>query len=126
MSSTPLFDAPAADLHREIEAELRKPWSRYDAGDVTASRHRGAETSEEAYTRIAPSRERLREQVLGFVRGMGTHGATVEECARELEMRYTTCSARCSELLRDGFLQRSDNRRKTSSGSAARVLVVSR
>lgn len=62
----------------------------------------------------------------------GSVGATCEEVSNALRMRYTTASARISELKRDGWLVQQIRqgesgakwgvRRKTASGSYAAVL----
>jgi hypothetical protein len=126
MSSTlPLFDAGASDLRKEIDAELRKPWSRYASEDVCSSRHRGSPTSEDANDELGPhAKAHLRELVLDVLRMRGTFGGTTEEVARHLNMQVHSISGRMSELKRDGLAIETDRRRKTRSGFSAAVCVA--
>jgi len=90
-------------------------------GDICAHRSQGNAESAAAFQRTNRSRDR--ERILECVRAAGQHGLTVEEIADRLGMRYTTASARCSELKRDGLL-RPAGRRATRTGSMAGVLVT--
>jgi hypothetical protein len=124
VTATPLFDAPAPSLREQIDAELSKPFSRYEPDDVCAGKHQGAPTSEEAHERLRDGKESVRLQILAFLLERGRVGATCEETKDALEMRYTSASARCSELIADGRALRIGATRPTSSGSAASVLVL--
>jgi hypothetical protein len=99
-------------------------FDRYAPGDITASRHRGAETSEEAHAKIAPTLADQRERVYAFIRSRGHTGATGEEVAIALEMRVHSVSGRVSELLRDARVYTDGRKRQTSSGCNARVLLA--
>ena len=123
-SLLPLFDAPPSDVRREIDEDLRKLRGRHDVGDITAGRHRGAETSEQAYERIRDGKEAVRLQILDYLGKRGRLGGTCEEMKDALELRYTSCSARCSELLAAGRAVRLGATRPTSSRSPASVLVL--
>lgn len=124
-SQPSLFDPPAEVIREGIAADLQKPFTRYEPGeDVCASRHKGAETSEAAHERGRGGHEATRLQILEYVRGRGQLGATCEEISEALELRYTTASARCSELLAAGDVVRIGATRPTSSGSPASVVVA--
>lgn len=101
-----------------------QPTSRYDVDDVTAGRHRGAETSEEAHEFVKPSKEVLHALILRRLRERGSEGEHVEGLSRALGIRYTTCSARVSELKRLGRIVATDRRVPTSSGCSAAVVVL--
>ena len=90
--------------------------------DICENRHQGNQCSIEAHDKIEPSKVILRKKILSFV--SENQGATTEEIAIGLNLRYTTASARCSELKRSGMLVDSGTRRLTSSGTSAAVLVI--
>lgn len=92
--------------------------------DVCANRHGGNAESVDAHASIMQSAETLRLAILDAIREYGP--VTCDEIEVALGMRHQTASARCSELLRDGLLVRSGERRVTRSGRNAAVLVVAR
>jgi hypothetical protein len=92
--------------------------------DICRNRHGGSATSEAANERVAPHKGSLRASVLRFIRVRGQFGATVEEISEICKLRYTTVSARVSELKRDGLVIASGRTRKTYSGSEAAVLIL--
>lgn len=124
-SPTPLFDN-GPDLQEEIAEELRKPYSRYSGPeDITASRHGGSPTSEEANDELGPhAKARLREMVLDVLRMRGEFGGTTQEVARHLEMSDNSISGRMTELKRAGLAVETERHRKTRSGSPAAVVVA--
>lgn len=99
-------------------------FDRYACDDITASRHKGAETSEEAFEVVRPLRIRMQRRILDHLRRCGDFGSTTEEVAVALGMPYTTVSARLSELKRDGRIRATGNHRATSTGCAAKVVVA--
>jgi hypothetical protein len=103
------------------------PLSRYaPPDDPCVARHGGAEESEQAFAQAVTHKETDYRRILAYVAGQGQHGATVEEISRALGLRYTTASARCAELKHGERprLVKSGQRRATTSGSAAAVLVA--
>jgi len=88
--------------------------------DVCASRHRGNPESEAANERVAPSKADLRWKIMLWFYEHGP--ATCEQASRALGLRYTTASARLSELKADGFLEITGKRALTSGGSQAALL----
>lgn len=90
--------------------------------DVCRGRHGGSAESEAANRRVHRAKYELRSLLYHFVLHRGGTGATCEEASRELGMRYTTASARLSELKADGWLEPTGERRKTAGGSSAAVL----
>ena len=92
--------------------------------DVCEGNHGGADTSVQAHNRIRPTKSKQRAVVLEFIRSRGIYGATSEEIHAQLDIRYTAASARMSELKRDKLIVDSGRRRKTSTGSPARVMVL--
>jgi len=92
--------------------------------DVCAARHRGSPTSIEAHERVRARKAAVRSEVLRFVIRRDYDGATIEEIALALKLRYTTCSARCAELKADALIYATHRRRRTSSGATAAVLMA--
>jgi predicted HTH transcriptional regulator len=90
--------------------------------DICGRRHRGSETSRQANERVAPHKNDLQAKIMEWFFKNGP--ATCEQAATALEMRYTTASARISELKAKGLLAFTGERRKTSGGSYAAVLRV--
>lgn len=94
-----------------------------DAYDICAGRHRGNEESEMAFDGISPEREKLYRRVLRAIdREPHYQGLTCEEISIRTGIAYTTCSARLSEMKRDGILEKIGTR-ATRSGSKAAVLA---
>ena len=96
--------------------------------DVCARRHGGSRESQEAHGRAEPLADALRELI---VRNLGSEGLTCEEVAGRMQLRYTTASARMSELKREGrivpaMVAGTALRRRTSSGCWAQVYRVAR
>lgn len=90
--------------------------------DVCTSRHRGAETSIEAFQSTPEDvRQRQRDQVLAHVKGRGSEGSTCEEASIALGIAYTAASARFTELSKLQKIQHGEERRPTTHGKTARV-----
>ena len=100
---------------------------RNDMTDICANKHGGNAESEAANKRVVPAKSDLRELIRQWFVFRGSAGGTCEEAARELGIRYTNCSARCSEMKADRTLiavvdeKGKPVRRKTTSGSSAGV-----
>jgi hypothetical protein len=92
--------------------------------DVTGNYHGGNEESREAFELLGESAEADRRRILGLARRRGTHGVISDEAEVALNLRHQTCSARISELKRDGLLWPIDATRRTRQGRNARVLVA--
>ena len=101
-------------------------FDRYVPSDPCAKRSRGSLESEQAFERTQGRIETDKLRVLDFVTARGAWGATTEEVAFALKMRYTTASARLAQLKNatDGRLVKSGARRATTSGSDAAVIVA--
>jgi len=99
-------------------------FDRYAVDDICASRHGGSPESEDAYAAVKPRKEDLHEAILRELQRRGESGATCEQLSRALGMRYTTTSARISELKRQGRVVSTGERRPTTTGCMAAVLSV--
>jgi hypothetical protein len=93
--------------------------------DITSNYHHGNPRSVQAHKRT--TRNKLRDQLRitklleGYPRGL-----ICEEAEILLNMRHQTCSARFSEMKRDGWLVLTGEQRKTSTGSPADVHALPR
>ena len=95
--------------------------------DLCTSRHRGAETSVEAFkTTPSGTRELQRERVLRFIEDRGAQGATCEEVSIALSIPYTATSPRITELQCLGLIEFKKDKRPTTHGKSARVYRVRR
>ena len=99
--------------------------------DICGNRHKGNAESAEAHRRVVQTKKALWKRIYNYVLACRANGSTVEELAIRLKLRYSTVSARVSELkcgvLIDGTthkLVESGERRKTTGGSTAAVLVA--
>jgi hypothetical protein len=94
--------------------------------DICENNHGGNPESAAANERTQKDRDRKR--VLWAIVNAGARGATCDELEHTLALKHQTCSARCSELLRDGLVSRASKsdgshvKRRTATGSWAAVL----
>jgi DNA-binding IclR family transcriptional regulator len=94
--------------------------------DICENNHKGNPESVAANT--VTEKQRDRRFVILSLHKRGPHGATCDELEVASGMSHQTCSARCSELLKIGWITRkplgaSYEKRKTRTGRAAAVLV---
>ena len=68
-------------------------------------------------------KQRDRDEVLGLIRQAGPLGATLDEIAVRLGVGCNRVSGRLTELRKAGAIQDSGERRKTRTGSWARVYL---
>ena len=90
--------------------------------DICSNKHQDNPCSIDAHKAVESSKEILKRQIVTYV--TEARGATTEEISRAIGIRYTTASARCSELKRSGVLVESGRKRLTSSGVPAAVLIL--
>lgn len=86
-------------------------------------------TTLEAHAAIKPHKSRLIAEIYAFIQSKGIHGATCWEIetAPQLDhllLTHQCASARCTELLNLGLVERSGELRKTNTGRRAHVLVA--
>lgn len=93
--------------------------------DVTSTKHRGNRQSVKAAVEGEHRRPSQKRRIWLYIHERGESGATVEEISNELTMRYTTVSARCSEMKTEGIIKASGRTRQTETRSDADVLIVS-
>lgn len=92
--------------------------------DITRNRHGGADTSEYAFTSTPAERRReQRRKIVALIKAR-RGGFTSEEVSMILDIPYTAASARMSELKRDGEIKDGGERRLTTHGKPARVMVL--
>lgn len=95
-------------------------------GDICENRHKGNANSRIAYKNITKTRKvSLKSKIVAFIVSCGDRGATVEEIQEGIKARYTTVSARCSELKKNEVIEEKGER-ETTSGSPAAVLFIKR
>jgi len=82
---------------------------------------KGSDTSAAAAVSIRVPAGTLRFKVFAYLKKRGAAGSTDEELEHALELRHQTASARRRELVLDGLVEDSGERRKTSSGRQAVV-----
>ena len=109
-------------------ASVNKPTGHREntAQDVAppASRNAPPGTSDVAAARIASHTAELRDRILRFVTSRGVHGATDDEGETTLGIMAQTYTPRRGELVRQGLLVDSRERRPTRSGRPATVWVT--
>ncbi len=87
--------------------------------DICRRKHGGNAQSEGANMSVSSSKHVQRSQILGEIQARG--GATCDELEQALALSHQTCSARCSELLKEGAVKRIGVR-MTRSGRNAAIL----
>jgi hypothetical protein len=114
-----------AQLETYVAPKDRHPVDTSD--DVCSNRHGGADTSVNAYRTVvagpggSKSRDMLRVELC--IAASKAEGMTCFEVEQTLDMKHQTCSARISDLKREGRLIDTGRRRATTSATAM-VLVV--
>ncbi len=92
--------------------------------DICRNRHRDNSESNSANARVNPAKADMRYRIMRFFYERGDRGATCEQAAIALALRYTTASARISELKAEGLLAFTGEHAKTSGGASAALLKV--
>lgn len=92
--------------------------------DICAGRHGGADTSVQADKRVRKDKDR--QLILCYIRAAGSFGMTLDELSIVLEKEQSRISGRVTELrtVYPPSIVDSGKRRKTRSGSMARVYVA--
>lgn len=98
--------------------------------DICRNNHGGNPESESANEQTDKRRDSKR--IVDALANSGWSGMTCDELEVELAMAHQTCSARCSELKRDGTIAYKNygldakryQKRATRTGSQAGVLIV--
>lgn len=94
--------------------------------DPCAGRHRGADTSDQAFRTTSDSvRKAQKTAIVAFIRAAGDRGATADETETALGLPHQSASARVSELVRAGEIHyREGVTRLTARGKKARVYFI--
>lgn len=92
--------------------------------DICRRKHGGNHFSNQANIAAEPRKAPDKRRIYEMVDAMGRLGATCEEVSKHLIIRYTTASARISELKKRKRLFESGRERKTETGVMAAVLVT--
>lgn len=96
------------------------------AGPASGITPESIATSAAAGAAILPKSGTLRRRVYDFIASRGDRGATDEEMQDVLEMGANTQRPRRVELLRDGLIRQSQEKRETKSGKLAVVWKTTR
>lgn len=84
------------------------------------------DTSSAAHARIAPAKAAIRKRILDFAIERGRRGFTADELAAAWNCSHNHSSPRIAELVADGQLIPTGERRRTRSGCTAHVFVARR
>ena len=90
--------------------------------DICSNRHKGNANSFLANLRIAGRKFNLRERIYLSLRDDGPQ--TCEQLSLRLRLRYTTVSARLSELKAMRWIGSTGEQRKTTGGDTASVMAA--
>jgi DNA-binding Lrp family transcriptional regulator len=101
----------------------------FDADDICQNNHGGNPESFGAHRTTDKSKDR--RKILEILERAGELGATCDYMEQRLDISHQTCSARCSELIRDGVIARKHLsskpgdylKRPTRTGRMAAVLI---
>lgn len=85
---------------------------------------RGSDTSQAAASAVASVARQLRFRVLAEIQSRGADGLTCDEIELRMDLKHQTASARVNELMEEGLIVDSQQRRATRSGCKAVVWVV--
>jgi hypothetical protein len=92
--------------------------------DITRNYHRGNPQSIAAAQNNQGNAARQRQRILAIAAQRGGQGITCDEAEHLLNLPHQSCSARFSELKRDGLLLPTLFTRQTRNGSNARVMFI--
>lgn len=84
----------------------------------------GEQTRNESYASELPVRSRKRKEAFEFVQARGAHGATREEIEAGTDLCLSSVCGRVNELIKDGLLIETGERRIGSSGKSHAVVVA--
>lgn len=110
-------------MQQEVQRDLfdGEPRHLKPSSDLCASRHRGADTSTEAFASTTDNqRNAQRSRILAFISSR-SNGATCDEVEVALNLNHQGASARITELSALQQITHGDERRKTRAGKSARV-----
>jgi hypothetical protein len=110
-----------ADDQLELSLESLPDPGRNTVGKFHAPRSDAPETEREAALAVYPRTGTARRRVLDAIALAGDRGMTDEELSLSLELRLYTAAPRRHELLEDGWVEDSQQRRPTTTGSLAVV-----
>jgi len=85
--------------------------------------HNRTDTSIAAAERVRPRAGTMRAIVLDAIEAAGPEGATIDEIAQRTGLLTQTVCGRIAELKRDGWIQKTQRRRPTRTGSEAIVWI---
>ena len=80
--------------------------------DITVNRSGGDPCSADAHRIIVPRKERMQRKVESIIWSCGYAGATSKEIALALRVELNTISGRCTELVAEGRVVKTDRRRE--------------
>jgi hypothetical protein len=93
--------------------------------DITSRYHGGNLESTEARDSLPETNlAAIRLTIRALARSRGEYGIICDEAERILNLSHQTCSARFSELKRDGYLRATGYTRRTRTGRMARVMIA--
>jgi hypothetical protein len=92
--------------------------------DITARKHKGNPESRAANERLHPRKSELRDRFYNWFVERGPRGAVAEEAEIALGFARGTGQPRVTELKALGKLVKTGERRDTSTGNKAAVLVA--
>lgn len=79
------------------------PEKQLDMFDICSNKHRGNKQSDKAHARVVPAKKSMRAKILDIIFNEGPQSC--EDLDKYHGFRYTTASARLSELKRDGLIE---------------------
>lgn len=97
-----------------------------DLDDICRNNHGGNARSEDANAATHGRKEKDRARIYAFVQGRGRYGAIRDDVVVALDMLPQTVYPRCSELVRDGDLVKTGERRLTSRGKCQADVLITR
>lgn len=102
---------------------IPKDNARFVQRDICLGRHGGNAESQEAHERVKAGKTDVWARIMDYARSKPL-GVTCDECAQHFGVSPNQISGRLTELLAQGRLVRTAERRKTRSGCMAKVLLV--
>lgn len=106
----------------DVNADVKPDYYDPTVSAGKKSKDAGKRNRDEVFIESIPKHAADHERIVAYAKVMGWRGATRDEISHVLSMPLATVCGRVRELVKNGVLVETDERRKTKTGSPAPVV----